>query len=211
MSLLNLSQWDFKTKHVQPDDMAGGTDFVSSESIVICAAKMPEPGTNPSERIITPDLLVPIGVLDNASVIQNKQIQQVFEIGSKIPFFIPGRTFIQANLTRVVFNGDSLLRVLYPVNPDQAEPHGPDAPGSHYNTVKHFYANLASSFFNHSLDLAFIVQDSESEPMGALVLRDCFIQTYQMSITGQQTIVMENCSLRCSRIESLTIEGITPN
>jgi len=199
-----FGDWDFKGGHVQDIGLERGEDFVSSESIVICAAL---PRENDSLPIGLSDL-VPIGVLDNATVAQNKQIQQIFEIGSRIPYFISGRTYIQVQLSRVFFNGNSLLAALYPKSAYFPRAIPVDKPGSEttYNgTTTQFYTNLASSFFNKPTDLALIAHDSEDEPVGGMLLKTAYVQNYQMSITGQQTIVLENVTLRVSNIEGLDI------
>jgi hypothetical protein len=206
----NLGQWDFRNKHVQPEDLARGENFVSSESIVVCALNWGNEGSLDPGNPVGGDDLIPIGVLENATVVQNKQLQQIFEIGSRIPFFIPGRTYIQVNLARVLFNGSSLMAILYADRDDSAWADTPDAPGGTYvdegNVAQYkYYANLASSFFNKPTSLAFIINDSEDEPTGAMVLRDAYLQNYQLSVTGQQTIVLENATMRCARIESLSI------
>ena len=92
----------------QHHDVYGtGTGFVSSESVIL-AAGMP---TLAAQGDLTE--LVPIGLVENANIQQNKALQQLFEVGSRRPFFIPGRHQIQASLSRVMFNGPSLLKALY--------------------------------------------------------------------------------------------------
>lgn len=104
MGINNLGSWLFKDKHVQPDNLAGGENFVSSESIVLAAGPQEVPAdiTN----------CFPIGLLENVTIAQNKELRQLFEIGSRQSYFLPGRTFVQVNLTRVVFNGPSLLKAI---------------------------------------------------------------------------------------------------
>ena len=41
------------------------------------------------------------------------------------------------------------------------------------------------------------MQDQE---YGGFYLENCYIQSHQLSIAGQQTILVENCGLRCSRV-----------
>ena len=100
-----FSDWSFNEGHVQAVPESG--DFLSSESVVICAG----PSTVPSDV----NDIVPIGLVQNATVTQNKQIQQLYEIGSRQPIFIPGRTVVQAALSRILFDGPSLMRALYKI------------------------------------------------------------------------------------------------
>lgn len=96
-------------KTVQQYDMFGkGTGFISAESVILAAGK---PDWNSTDNAL--NNFIPIGLVENANIQQNKALQQLFEIGSKRPFFIPGRHQIQAALSRVMFNGPSLMKALY--------------------------------------------------------------------------------------------------
>lgn len=201
MALNNLTSWNFKTKHVQGDQLGNasptGNNYVSSESIVICAVM---PGTAGGAED-----LYPIGVLEGASAQQQKQINQLFEIGSVDPFFIPGKTLIQLQLTRVVFNGDSLMAALY-------LPDGEDSTGGPYvpdpgpeSTDSRMYFNLASDLFNRGADIALVIADSDNDPLGTIIFRECMIQSHGLNIGANQTVVAESISLRSRRVESLSV------
>jgi len=196
--MADISSWDFKTKHVQPDQFGSGKNYISAESIVLCAAKNGTDGTFSD--------LIPIGVMQNAGFSQQKQINQLYEIGGRLPFFIPGRTLVQLNMTRVVFNGDSLMAVLYSQNEDGTSTE--TSPGPEVNTgegTKKFYLNLASELFNKGIDIALVIQDSEGQPAGGIIFRECIIQSHGMGISSNQTVVAENISLRAKSLEALDI------
>jgi hypothetical protein len=192
------ADWDFSVGHVQ--DIGAIDNFVSSESCVVLAG--------PSELPENIENLIPIGLVENATVTQNKQLQQLFEIGSRAPYFIPGRTFVQAGLTRVLFDGKSLLRALYEnlgtteydaiTNPDDMP--GADFDASDPELGEEFFINLASSFFNKPLGLGFVIHDKENESWGGFYLEECYIQNHQFSVAANQTILLENAGLRASRV-----------
>ena len=211
MAYITYQEWEFKEKHVQPDNLVGNKNFVSSESIVICAA--------PSSVDDDQDLagsLYPIGILESAAIVQNKQIQQLFEIGSRKPYMVPGRTRVQVGLSRVIFNGDSLMAAMYRgkhqgVLPSQGA--GADAPG-HDTDVDavpgavgegSFYLNLASSFFNNTFGLALIIHDSEDEQTAMVLLENCMVQSHQMNIGANQTIVMENINIIADAVQPIIV------
>ena len=202
-----LSEWNFQKGHVQ--EIGAAANFVSSESCVVLAG----PNELPSDYNET---LIPIGLVENANVTQNKQIQQLFEIGSRNPFFVPGRTFTTAGLTRVLFDGKSLLRALYEDStgtfPDIGEEIPEDLPGAGYDSAdlasEDFFINLASSFFNKPLGLGFVIQDKERENWGGFYLEDCYIQNHQFSIAANQTILLENAGLRASRLVPINLRTI---
>ncbi len=208
MALTLLSDWDFLNSHVQQID--DNSDFISSESSVLCAGPAKIRDTNGNYN----GVLAPIGVVQNAQVTQNKQVQQLFEIGSRKPFFIPGRTLIQVGISRVLFDGPSLMRALYDYDdlddsetpndrPDvdvvpPTDPYEEDSSGA-------FYINLASEFFNRPMGLGFIITDSRKGTYGGFYLEDCYIQTHSMTLAGQQTVLLENVGVRASTL--VPIEG----
>jgi hypothetical protein len=205
--------WEFKEAHVEPDVLDKNENFVSSESIVICAGP-----PNIDADADLQNSLYPIGILESAAVVQNKQIQQLFEIGSRKPYMIPGRTRVQIGLSRVIFNGDSLLAAMYygtkigdstiagvlPNQPASADSPGhdsltpSDAPGS-------FYLNLASSFFNRPFGLALIIHDSEDQQTAMILIQNCMVQSHQMNIGANQTIVMENVNIIADSIQPIIV------
>ena len=206
-----FGDWTFTDGHVQAVPESG--DFLSSESVVICAG----PATVPE----VVDNIVPIGLVQNATVTQNKQIQQLYEIGSRQPIFVPGRTVVQAALSRILFDGPSLMRALYKIvqpdasGPDVIDPadlnldstsHPENTPGNPYQPGEYqakFFMNLASEFFNKPVGLAFMMNDMENEKYGGFYLENCLIQSHQLSLAGQQTILVENVGIRCSRVVPL--------
>jgi len=206
----DATHWTFKTKHVQGNAMVG-KDYVSSESLVICAVKSPtENGgsTDPSKGSSSEQLaiaetdLFPIGIVQNVGIQQQKQINQLYELGSKEPFLIPGRTMAQIQLARVIFNGDNILAFLYNPESTGGLDENEDAGIEGANTK--IYLNLASELFNKGIDIAIIVHDSEDEAVGAFIFRECYIQSHGMNISANQTIVAENISLRCKKVEGLS-------
>ncbi len=200
-----LTDWTFQTKHVQPEDnLANG--HVSSESIVLVAGP-PQVDDNFSGAG-----LIPIGVIESATIAQNKQIQQIYEIGSSKSFLIPGRTQINVGLSRILFSGDSILSALYEYQEDNAseldfkeydhDDYTGAAPG--YPTKDtgdgKYFLNLASSYFNHPTGLGMIFHDSDNDAMAMIYLEDCQIRSHQISIGANQTIVMENVNIMADNV-----------
>lgn len=107
--LKNLNDWrqNIATESVQNDDGTFGGDFLSSETLALFSG----PASLSSTDGI--DNMVPIGLTQSVQVSQQKQIQQLFEIGSKKPYFIPGRNIIGGGIGRVLFDGPSLMYAMY--------------------------------------------------------------------------------------------------
>jgi hypothetical protein len=205
-------------QHVQPALMTGDLGYVTSETIVIAALNHNiETGLPVVDgNRYSPSNFTPIGVLENASVAQQKTIQQLWEIGSRKSYFVPGRTFIQVVLNRVLFDGPSLMRTLYPTirmeeYTDSTFTNSADSPGIAGNTSVDrqserkvdLWFNLASKFFNKPSTIALIFYDNDKNPIGNIVLEDAYAEALNLGITSGQTIVTENVRLRVGSIESI--------
>ena len=218
-------QW--KDKRVQPIGEDTG-DFVSAESTLLVSGPSVYP-KNDEES------LIPIGLVQNATVTQNKQIQQLHEIGSRQMFTVPGRTFASVGIARVLFDGPSLLFAItafYSGSDIAIPPHtgssNVDKPTVPYpettsvvdvngvpntvaivddtttsTTLNAYWGNLASSVFNKPIGLGFIFMDTESDFYGGIYLEKCYIQSYNMGISAQQTILLENVQIRTTNIRPI--------
>ena len=170
MAIKVLTEWDFLKDSVQPINTDG--NFLSSESAVLCAGP---PRFNDITSGAEKDWLTPIGLVQNVQISQNKQVTQLFEVGSREPFFIPGRTLVQVGISRALFDGPSLMRAVYeyseggtfpanPINDNANDVADVVAPVDPYSAVGDttavsgpFYINLASEFFNRPMGLALLL------------------------------------------------------
>jgi len=123
-----LSNWDFNKNHVQ-QNLTGG-DFVGSHSVIICATApraedLVAGGQDALKNTIsdsaTEDLhsaiAIPIGVIDSAAIQQDRQLAQIFELGSKRSYLMSARTMTQMSINRVLYKGANLLRMFYSYYP----------------------------------------------------------------------------------------------
>ena len=227
----NLSDWkeNLLTKHVQAQTVVSG-DFLSSETVVMIAG--------PAELVNETDLntAVPVGLVQNVQVAQQKNLQQIFEVGSRKPYFVPGRTMISAGISRILFDGPSLMYAMYlskaakgasaatrvgyavpsTLDPLADSPAAPwaDTSGSAVtegigiNNTGEMFINLASGFFNKPLGLGFVFYDTNQVPYGGFYMENCYVQSHQINIASQQTILVENISLRVSSLKPLDVTSI---
>jgi hypothetical protein len=231
-SVKTLQTWidKFTSDHAQPLDTTAG-DFLSSEAVVLLS------GPPKLDSAITPTNLIPIGLVQNVQVTQAKQIQQLFEIGSKLPFFIPGRTTVQVGMARVLFDGPSLMQALYVYNNGGSELYIPaisgdvgtatSNPGQPFNTAgedpvvigtkeggfettnnAEFFINLASEFFNKPLGLGCVLYDMQQQAYGGFYLEECYIQSHRFSASAQQTVLMEDVGIRCTALRPISIDEL---
>jgi hypothetical protein len=117
MTTTSYTSWDFHNYHIQ-QDVRGG-QFVSAASTLIGAGpprlSFPAaPQGQPATIATTSNVSVyPIGLLESVGLQQNRQLQQIFEVGSSRSYFIPGRTIGALSVGRTFYYGPSLLKVLY--------------------------------------------------------------------------------------------------
>lgn len=105
----SFSGWEFHNFHVQ-QELRGG-QFVNAASTLVGAGPprlADAGGTNAAGLQV-----YPIGLLESVGLQQNRQLQQIFEIGSNRSYFVPGRTVGAISVGRTFYFGPSLLRVLY--------------------------------------------------------------------------------------------------
>ena len=224
----SLTKWkqDFLKTNVQPKALDSGGDFLSSETMVLIAGP---PRLDASDSDLT--TTVPIGLVQNVQVNQNKQIQQVYEIGSRIPYMIPGRTVVSVGMSRVLFDGPSLMKALalqkvadgdvsfdealatkYNVTDrnDLAHPGLPlDVAATDASESGEFFINLASQFFNLPMGLGIVLYDGEKEAYGGFYLNECYIQNHSFAAAAAQTVLVENISIRVTDLSPLLKDQIS--
>lgn len=221
----NAMQVDFRHGHVQDDIFAAGKGYISSESIVFAvkARKFdgdgsPEVTDGDGNETLSLQDFIAVGLVENVTIAQQKNLQQLFEIGSREPYFIPGRTVIQGALNRVIFDGDSLLRVMYPTRLSEAGGGDgaamPDYNNDEFNNMQNppgqggengdLWFNLASEFFNKPFTGALLFYNDSAVLRGYIVLEKCYIEAHNMTMAAAQTVVTENVRLRASKITSMS-------
>ena len=123
----SFAGWDWHTKHVEERLKQG--EYVSAETILVAAGpprfeQVSFTGATAGSGAgkVAPSAagagaVYPIGLIENFGLSQNKQLQRLFEIGSKRSYFVPGRNIASFSLGRVLFWGPSLMRVMYAYYP----------------------------------------------------------------------------------------------
>lgn len=120
-----FSNWKYANNHVEGDIENG--EYLASPSTIVMAGPseltMIDPTNETGDVTSTLDTLYPIGMLDSISLGQNRQLQQIYEIGSLRSYSVSGRTFCTFTGNRILFYGPSLLRLYYAMAPT-AKMHG---------------------------------------------------------------------------------------
>ena len=203
LTTTGLGTWNFDKRLVGDVAAARGVTsnkFASAKSILVCAG--PE-----RSQDVTVDALQPIGLLQDFNMQQNVNIQEIFEIGSRGKYFIQGRPARQVSMSRLLFNGPSLMRAMYrhaSVNFDANSPANL-LPGASADAL--LFLNLASKFFERPCGLLLRIESMETgndgvdnelqstDQIGAVYLEECYIRTHALSLNANQVVVGENVTL----------------
>lgn len=155
-------------------------------------------------------IVYPVGITQNLNISHNRQIARIFELGSERSYFIPGRTVGQLGLSRIMYHGPSLLRVLYAYYQDllpdtivpavfpnigataMPNPHDVIIPPGYEN----FYVNLASDLFSQPIGLLVVLKDSNQDTYGAFYLESCYIPNHSIAVDAQGVIVQESVAVQ---------------
>lgn len=203
-----LSNWRFRQFHLALD--RGGKNqgtFMTPEATLIAAgpARLSDLGGGAALE----GLIVPVAVTDNVAVNQNKMLQQIFEIGSRRSYFVSGHTTGTVTLSRPMFNGPSLLRLLTAGIQDHEALEnaaglatiGGDQAGEDLDHGQaELYINLQAEIFDRPLGLLFYMIDQRNAPYGAMYVEDANIQAHAFNIAAQAMTVVENISCMFDRV-----------
>lgn len=208
-------------------------DIVESGSVLIAAGPADlSIATDPQKNPGAGYNIVPIGLVETAQISMNKPLSRIFEIGSKLSYLIPGRTVGGITLSRVFFDGPSLLKALY-MGEVEADYATADVKKAKFVSNQYYeggqkayldYANigsgnlamnLASSFFEQPVGLAFLFKDQNSDTVGQTYFEGCRVSTYNIGISANMNVLTESVNMefiRCRPINTkATYEWVDPS
>lgn len=129
-----ISQWERATKHVEANIRTGR--YINAETALIFVGPprvtdlggidnhissvndaRGQVGGDTFGAVEAGDALYPVGLVEAFSMQQFQNVQKMFEIGSRRSYQAGGRVQVTGSIGRVMFNGPSLLRVLYAYYP----------------------------------------------------------------------------------------------
>jgi len=216
-----LARWNFRTQHVQRE--LEPQDFINASTVLIAAGppRIISPGellgvTSPADQRLSATYLFPIGVVENMTLVSNRQLQILFEIGSKRQFYIPGRVVPQISLARTLFNGPNILRALYAYYPQRYLPGSnrqveltqpsPNAmsvvsqcPIAEVPGYVDFWMNLNSDVFDRPFGLLLILKNECNRPYASSYLENAFINNHQITVNASSTLVAEGTTIQFER------------
>lgn len=162
----------------------------------------------------------PIGIVQNFNLAHNKAFARFWELGSERSYFIAGRTVAQAGFGRVLYNGPSILRVMYAFYEDPAPTIVPALPDLQTGLMKgvknqhdvkippgfeNIYLNLASDLFSQPCGLLVYMKDSNETTLGAFYLEETYIPSHSIATDAQGVVVQEQVALQPERVVPIAV------
>lgn len=165
---------------------------------------------------------LPIGVVQNVNLSHNRNFARFWELGSERSYFISGRTVGQLGLSRVMYHGPSLLRMLYAYYQDlvpptlvpmvyenaaaasQANPHNVKIPPGYEN----IYLNLASDLFSQPVGMLMYMRDSNEDTVGAIYMEACYIPSHTIATDAGGTVIQENVAVQFERAVPVAVASL---
>lgn len=166
---------------------------------------------------------IPIGIVQNFNLAHNRAFARFWELGSERSYFIAGRTVAQAGFGRVLYNGPSLLRMMYAFYDDQVPPtlvptFGVDpltmqsVANAHNVKIppgfENIYLNLASDLFSQPCGLLVYMKDSNENTLGAVYLEETYIPSHSIATDAQGVVVQEQVALQPERVVPVAVSAV---
>lgn len=167
------------------------------------------------------DWALPIGIVQSFNLGHQRSFNRFWELGSERSYFISGRTVAQAGFGRVLYNGPSLLRMMYAFYQDTVAPtlvpiiEGLDTnfPANQHNVkippgFENIYLNLASDLFSQPCGLLVYMKDSNENTMGAVYLEETYIPSHSIATDAQGVVMQEQVALQPERVVPVAVNAV---
>lgn len=202
-----IGDWDFNQRIIANMD---ARKFATAKTFMIAAGP-------PDFTSVTATNVSPLGLLQQVSVSSQIQLFRLFEVGSREPYFATGRDNNRLTLNRVMYNGPSLMKLLYQnagvAFPSDVPLH--TQPGA--NEASLLYWNLRSIYFEQPIGLLIrveaFVQDkstaaqttgtgkfNQGDLIGSIYLEECYIDSHQVAADANNVLLAENVGLQWTQV-----------
>lgn len=225
-----LTNWQPYTQKVDNSSALGEGRFLSGAFTLIAAGppRLSVVGGSTAAAASTfgkgaRNWALPIGVVQNFNLSHNKQFSRFFELGSERSYFIAGRSAAQLGFSRVLYNGPSLLRMMYAFYQDLIVPTivptfgidptiGPLVANQHDVKIpagfENIYLNLASDLFSQPCGLLVYMMDSNETTLGACYSEETYIPSHSIAVDAQGCVMQEQVSLQPERVVPIAVNSI---
>jgi len=201
--------WAFQQSYIERlMDHSALTSAHPDDTLVLAGPPRMVAPNDPTGATFTSKLL-PLGMVQQMQVAQNKPTTPMQAIGTGRLFFVSGKAQGTASIARLFVNGRNLLRALYTnavqcgIDPtkfdDEASYKDGTSTGGKSNVGK-FFANLDSELFLIPFGLAVFFRDKIHDEVGAFYLELCMLSTWAIAIGAGQTMILENVTMMFDRL-----------
>jgi hypothetical protein len=176
-----ISNWTNANQHV--DTTINVERFTNSAHTVIYARLATSGSTQ----------FYPIGVVQGWSFTEQRQVEEIFELGSDVRYIVPGRTTGQISINRLLISGGDLLNVLY------------GSFGANGALIPEALTSIKD--VTKPIDLLFVTYDADSGSAENMVryFNNCWIVMRQEQIGANQVVIAENCTLVFENIDTTIV------
>ena len=220
--MATITNWQPYQQKVDNSSALGEGRFASGAFTMIAAGppRLSAVGGSGGANSSNQNWALPIGIVQNFNLAHNKAFARFWELGSERSYFIAGRTVAQAGFGRVLYNGPSILRMMYSFYDDAIPPtlvptFGVDpnvaasVPNQHDVKIppgfENIYLNLASDLFSQPCGLLVYMKDSNETTLGAFYLEETYIPSHSIATDAQGIVVQEQVALQPERVVPIAV------
>lgn len=208
------TSWAWKNSNVINYDRGS---FLSASRCVVYAQQATSGRSNANLTITEP--FYPIGLIQSYNWNEQRQVDMVFELGSEIPFLVPGRTTGQLSLQRMLIYGRDLVNVLYydKVNRGIAKDY------AHKQREYGQYIKKSLKDIDKPLNLMFAMFPinrskfsrsltvTKNANFYCRVFRNCWITSRGESLSAGQSVIAEQVSILYEDVTRLNVAADSEN
>jgi len=217
-----MSTWDFRKNSVQDVAPEVGS-HLGSKAVLISFGP-------PKIDQVTEGKLAVCGFVQNMNMSQQKNVQQLFEIGSGRRYYVDGPTQNMVSIARAMFSGPTIMKLMGAglTRDDVAATESAsklwkdssvfaereiNSVASSYDSA--YWINLSSSFFQNPMGIMLRYKTirgdgknpEETEDFGGVYLQNCKLTSHSTQVTAGQWLMHENVQLMFE--EAIPIDGVS--
>lgn len=188
---------NFRNKHV--DENLDSSKFLSSYRTVIYSKKADSTKVQDLDGSKDTSSFRAIGVVTAWNWSESRNVDRVFELGSDIPYLIPGYTMGQLSLNRVMLNGSDVVNALY---------NGEQESSTKSNDTDNVNKNVTSiKDITTPLDILFVAfpTNGGGTTRYSKVFKNCQISSRSESVNAGQVIIAEGVQIEYETIVGLKL------
>lgn len=202
------TSWKWQESNVIEYDRSS---FLSASRCVIYAQKAAN-SLMGTDEVISARPFHPIGLVQSYNWNEQRQVDMIFELGSEIPFLVPGRTTGSLSFSRMMIYGRDLVNVLYdPTLNGTANLDGNNSINTNlYRSLKDIRVplNIMFAMFPSNMEnLSRSVTLSSGANFYSRIFRNCWITARGESLSAGQTVIGEQVSIMYEDVSRVKVSS----